>query len=262
MPRPIEDPGEAAELAVFARKSQSLAAAAAEGLPGKFESLRLGGLRATIATADQFGFLNTIEGVTDQSVAFLPDMLMRFADPHRTTIIASQPSRELVHQLRCEGYTLTAARPIAYLSQNTGLRAGELEVAGWLVREVSTKDQATLFMKLLEAGYAATSAVADLIRAEHGLPSIRRFIAWRNKQPLAAAALSIHATGAVLGGACTLSTARGAGAQSALLAHRLRLAEGLNIQLAAATAAPGSPSIRNLAKLGFTIVERSAWRRR
>lgn len=262
MPRPIEDPTEAAELAVFARKSQSLAAAAAEGLPGTFESHRLGGLRATIATEDQFGFLNTIEGVTDQSVALLPDLLMRFADPQRTTIIASYPSPELAHQLRNEGYAPTAARPIAYLSQNADFRAWEPESAGWVVREVSTKDQATLFMELLEAGYAATSAVADLIRAEHALPLVRRFIAWRNSQPLAAAAMSIHATGAVLGGACTLSTARGTGAQSALLAHRLRLAEGLNIQLAAATAAPGSPSIRNLAKLGFTIVERTAWRRR
>lgn len=262
MPRPIEDLVEAAELAVFERKSQSLAAAAAEGLPGKFESRRLGGLRATIATADRFGFLNTIEGVTDQSVAFLPDLLMRFADPQRTTVIASDPSQELVHQLRNEGYAPTAERPIAYLSQNADFRAGERDVAGWLVREVSTKDQATLFMELLEAGYAATSAVADLIRAEHALPLIRRFIAWHNNQPLAAAAMSIHATGAVLGGACTLSIARGSGAQRALLAHRLRLAEGLNIQLVAATAAPGSPSIRNLAKLGFTIVERTAWRRR
>ncbi|MGO4229989.1 hypothetical protein AB4Y72_14080 [Arthrobacter sp. YAF34] len=258
----IEDPVEAAELAVFARKSQSLAAAAAEGLPGKFESHRLGGLKATIATADQFDFLNTIEGVTDQSVAFVPDLQMRFANPQRTTIIATHPSQELVHQLRNQGYEPTAPRPIAYLSQNDDFRAGKLDVAGWQVHEVSTKDEATLFMEILEAGYAATSAVAALIRAEHALPSIRRFIARRDNQPLAAAAMSIHATGAVLGGACTLSTARGAGAQSALLSHRLRLAESLNIQLSAATAAPGSPSIRNLAKLGFTIVERTAWRRR
>jgi GNAT superfamily N-acetyltransferase len=64
----------------------------------------------------------------------------------------------------------------------------------------------------------------------------------------------------VLGGAATLPAARGAGAQTALLAHRLSLAGHLGAPLATATAAPGSPSIRNLAGAGFTIVERTAWR--
>jgi GNAT superfamily N-acetyltransferase len=128
------------------------------------------------------------------------------------------------------------------------------------IHEVSTQEEMTLFMELLLEGYAAPSEVGALIRTEHAIPVIRGFIASRNDQPLAAAAMSLHTTGAVLGGASTLPAARGTGAQTALLAYRLSLAEGLGVSLATATAAPGSPSIRNLTKLGFTIVERTAWR--
>ncbi|WGW13149.1 hypothetical protein LWF01_05095 [Saxibacter everestensis] len=105
----------------------------------------------------------------------------------------------------------------------------------------------------------ASSEVGALIRTEHALPAVRAFIASRNGQPLAAAAMSLHATCAVLGGASTLPAARDLGAQTALLAHRLSLAANLGASLAAATAAPASPSIGNLTKLGFTVVARTAW---
>lgn len=73
MPSSLEESLEAAELAVFARKRLSLDAAADARLPGRFESFGIGGLRASMATADQYDFLNTIEGVTEQSAEALPD---------------------------------------------------------------------------------------------------------------------------------------------------------------------------------------------
>lgn len=64
MPDTVEGSIQAAELAIFQRKSLSLAAAGATGLPGRFESFLHGGLRASMATAEGYGFLNTVEAWT------------------------------------------------------------------------------------------------------------------------------------------------------------------------------------------------------
>lgn len=262
MPDTVEDSVEAAELAAFSRKEAALHAAADAGLPGRFSSFRWGGLRAGMATAEHYGFLNTVEGVTDQSVEALPEMLRNFPDPRRPAIIATFPSPALIDRLLGEGYEPEPApvRPVAYWRPGTDVRPADVRGDGWRIREVSATAQSTGFLDVLDAGYAASSDVAAFIRAEHALPIIRAFVASRNDQPLAAAAISLHTTGAVIGGAATLPAARGSGAQTALLAHRLRVVETLGVPLAAATVASGTPSLRNLAHLGFTIVERTAWR--
>lgn len=250
----------AAELAVFARKSLALDAAARAGLPGRFESFRLDDLRVSVATAEPYGFLNTIEGVNEESVDLLPDALERFPDPYQVTIVVTSPAQSLIERLLGEGYEQAPVRPIAYRSTQT--QAPAEAVGGWQIREVSAPGDTQQFLDLLAAGYASSSAVSALIRTEHALPAVRRFVASRNGQSLAAAAMSLHPTGAVLGGASTLPAARGTRGQAALLAHRLHVVETLNLPMATATAAPGTPSIRNLARLGFSIVERTAWRHR
>ena len=259
MPDTVDEPVHDVELAVFERKSLALDAAASAGLPGAFETFRLGGLRASIATADQYGFLNTVEGLNEHSVERLPDVLNRFANRHHATIVATAPSPTLIDRMLDEGYERAPARPIAF--QRLGaIRTYGTDWNEWEIGEVSSASDAALFADLLDAGYAATDDLRSLIRTEHGLPMVRAFIAYRNGRPLVAAAMSRHHDVAVLGGAATLSQARGAGAQSALLRQRLRVARALGCRVAAATAAPGSPSVRNLARLGFTIVERTAWR--
>ncbi|WP_028279375.1 hypothetical protein [Arthrobacter sp. H5] len=260
MPDTVEESIQAAELAIFQRKSLSLAAASAAGLLGRFESFLHGGLRASMATADHYGFLNTVEGLDDQSVKALPDVVKQFPGQHQPTLVATTPSLSLVDRLLRDGYTPAPIRPIAYLRPSTKIRLDGIVTDEWQIHEVSTKKDARLFLALLDAGYAASSEVEALIRAEHAHPMVRGFIASSNDQPLAAAAMSLHPTGAVFGGASTLSAARGTGAQAALLTYRLQLARALDIPLATATAAPGASSIRNLARLGFTIVERTAWR--
>ncbi|MBG6218120.1 hypothetical protein IWX75_002599 [Arthrobacter sp. CAN_A6] len=260
MPEASEESLQAAELAVYQRRSLSLDAAAAAGLPGRFESFCIGGLRASMATADQYGFLNTVEGFDDQSVEVLPDALKRFAGSHQPTIVVTWPSQSLTARLLSDGYAPAPIRPIAYLRRGIDIWVDGIVTDRWRIKEASTRKEMQLFLELLGAGYAASSEVEALIRAEHVLPAVRGFIASHNDRPLAAAAMSLHPTGAVLGGASTLSSARGTGAHAALLIHRLRLARSLGIPLATATAAPGASSIRNLAELGFTIVERPAWR--
>lgn len=260
MPDTVQESVQAAELAIFERKSLSLAATVAAGLLGRFESFVHGGLRASMATGDHYGFLNTVEGLDDQSIKALPDVLKQFPGQHRPTLVATTPSLSLVDRLLRDGYTPAPTLPIAYQDPSTNNRLDGSVTDEWQIHEVSTQKDASLFLALLDAGYAASREVGALIRAEHAHPMVRGFIASRNNQPLAAAAMSLHPTGAVFGGASTLSTARGTGAQSALLTYRLQLARALDIPLATATAAPGAPSIRNLARLGFTIVERTAWR--
>ena len=262
MPDTVEGSIHAAELAIFERKTQSLDAASAAGLPGRFHSLCVGGLRTIMATADPYRFLNAVEGLDDQSVEFLPAVLKEFPGSHQPTLVATTPSQNLIGRLMGDGYAAATLRPIAYLRLSANIQFSGITTNEWQIREVSTKKDGRLFLNLLDAGYAASSEVAELIRAEHALPTIRGFVAARGDRPLAAAAMSSHSTGAVFGGATTLPAARGTGAQSALLAYRLQLAKTLGIPLVTATAAPGAPSIRNLARLGFTIVERTAWRLR
>jgi GNAT superfamily N-acetyltransferase len=56
---------------------------------------------------------------------------------------------------------------------------------------------------------------------------------------------------AVLGGGATMPSARRQGLQSALLAHRLRLAASMGCDIAVATALPAGQSARNLERMGF-----------
>jgi len=249
----------AAELAVFQRKELMLKAASSSGLPGRFGSFHLGGLRASLATEPHYDFLNVVECVNNETLPALADTLDRFDAQNRPTVVATSPSPRLIARLRGDGYEPAPARPIAYMSLHA-IHPNDTITEPWQIREVATRQDQIRFAALLEAGYEANNDVRSLIRAEHARPEIRAFIALRDNQPVAAAAMSVHRTGAVLGGASTLPPARGTGAQSALLLHRLRVARALGCTLATASAAPGSPSIRNLARLGFTVVERTAWR--
>ncbi len=260
MPSSLEEPVEAAEQAIFARKKLLLDAASGARRPGRFETFGIGGLRASMATSDHYEFLNTIEGVTEQTAEALSDVVERFPAPCRITVVATSPTQRLSGWLRGEGYEPAPPRPLAFLPLSHASGRAGMGATPWRIGQVFGQEETARFLEILERGYAASDQVGALIRTEHALPAILRFTASRNEIPLAAAAMSLHATGAVLGGASTLPAARRTGAQSALLACRLSHAAQLGASLATATAAPGSPSISNLTRLGFTIVERTAWR--
>lgn len=80
--------------------------------------------------------------------------------------------------------------------------------------------------------------------------------------------MSRHRHGVVLGGAATLQSRRGLGAQAALLRTRLEDLANDNLSvdgealLATATAAPGFSSIRNLQRACLQLQMRRAWRYR
>ncbi len=85
-----------------------------------------------------------------------------------------------------------------------------------------------------------------------GRPGWTQVLRLEEGLPVAAAGLHVADGVARLGAATTVPTARGRGAQTALIAARLALAAAQGARLATATAAPGSGSLRNLLRAGFT----------
>jgi hypothetical protein len=86
------------------------------------------------------------------------------------------------------------------------------------------------------------------------------FIAERDGQPIAAAALFMHERTALLAGASTIPSGRRQGAQNALLDARLSHAAANGCDLAMMVAGPGSASQRNAERQGFRIAyTRTKW---
>jgi GNAT superfamily N-acetyltransferase len=71
------------------------------------------------------------------------------------------------------------------------------------------------------------------------------------ERPIGCASSTVRDGIATLGGMSTIPAARRRGVQAALVRHRLARAATLGCELAAATAAVGSASERNLVRLGF-----------
>ena len=88
------------------------------------------------------------------------------------------------------------------------------------------------------------------------------FLAERDGEPIASAALNIANGIAIMAGASTIPAARRQGAQLALLEARLRFAADHGIDLAMVVTAPGSASQRNSDRQGFRpAYTRAKWKR-
>lgn len=93
-------------------------------------------------------------------------------------------------------------------------------------------------------------------QARGGFP----FLAELNGQPISAGMLFIYDDVSVLAGASTVPDGRRQGAQTALLAARLRFAVEKGCRLAIMAALPGSQSQRNAEKNGFRVAyTRTKW---
>ena len=84
-----------------------------------------------------------------------------------------------------------------------------------------------------------------------GAPGWTQVVAYDGDEPVATAALHLVGEVAWLGAAGTVPAARGRGAQTALLRHRLALAAELGARRVVAKAAPGSVSGGNLLRAGL-----------
>jgi GNAT superfamily N-acetyltransferase len=86
------------------------------------------------------------------------------------------------------------------------------------------------------------------------------FFAEKEGKPIAAAALVLKGSVALLAGASTIPSSRRQGAQRVLLEHRLRFALERGAELAMVVAQPGSGSQRNAERQGFRVAyTRTKW---
>lgn len=251
------------------RTRPAFSAARASGIDGHFHVSASPGLLVALTSAPGLGFLNTVTVLDDAALGELPAVLAEFqgAGVTQPTVIA--PDDEPARAGRLVGLGLRAAgtRPFAYRRLETAQQEWLDPESGRVrVRPVRSPQERALFADVLLAGYEASPEVGRFIRADHSGADVDAYLAWIDDQPVAGAAMSWHAGGVVLGGAATLAPHRGAGAQSALLRARLRDAavcgstHPSGVVLAAATAAPGSPSSRNLQRAGFAVNQRRVWR--
>ncbi|HEV7650428.1 MAG TPA: GNAT family N-acetyltransferase [Actinophytocola sp.] len=242
-----------AERALFARMTLACRAATAESTAGRFLTWEHAGLFAVLATGPDLAFLSTVSGVTPENVAAAIDMagapVWNGVAP--TVIVSMDDDREVAAAFLAAEMDRGPDRALA-IRRLAPPDDGP-------VPEVSRATDAGAFLDVLLAGYEVTGPLARFIAAEHGHPAVRRFLLSEGGIPIAAAAMTMHGDVAVLGGASTVPEHRGRGAQSRLIAHRVRLAVEHGCTVAVATVRPGSVSAKNLRRAGFRIHRRATW---
>jgi GNAT superfamily N-acetyltransferase len=137
-----------------------------------------------------------------------------------------------------------------------------IEVSGVEIREVGRAERDRYIEVLIDAYElpSRASALRQMFAHEHTNPGVRRYLAWVDGAPAAAAALYTRDGTGLFVGAATLPGFRRHGCRSALIARRLADAAA-DSDLVVVTAAAGSASQENLARHGFaTTHHRTLWR--
>lgn len=114
-------------------------------------------------------------------------------------------------------------------------------------------------------GWSEDPMLAHIIRSMAEIASANRamvhFLVERDGVPIATASMGVHDGVALLAGASTIPSGRGAGAQGMLLAARLAEARRCGCEIAMMVTAPGSTSQRNAERRGFRVAyTRTKWR--
>lgn len=132
------------------------------------------------------------------------------------------------------------------------------------VREIGADD--SVYLDVLFEGYGLPEPEAQIARAmmtiEHRSPRLRRYLAYLDGRPAAAAALYIKEGRCFMAGAATIPEMRGQGCQGALIHRRLQDAAAAGGHSVFVTTAFGSASQANLQRFGFALAHtRTLWRR-
>jgi GNAT superfamily N-acetyltransferase len=135
----------------------------------------------------------------------------------------------------------------------------------WRARVATAADR-DAFVETSVHGWSDDPAVALIIRSLAAVAfenrSMLHYIVERDGAPIATGSLGVFEGIALLAGASTVPSARGAGAQSALLATRLADARARGCEYAMMVTAVGSASQRNAERNGFQVAyTRTKWRR-
>lgn len=147
------------------------------------------------------------------------------------------------------------------LFQPIDIQQGATDTSTRTVR-IAGKDEAPLYGKVSAQGWSEHPEFMPYMEgfAKLSVAVATCFIAERNGEPIATAALYMHEGVALLAGASTIPAGRRQGAQNALLDARLRHAASHGCDLAMMVAGPGSASQRNAERQGFRIAyTRTKW---
>lgn len=170
-----------------------------------------------------------------------------------------------------ETFSLLGARGYSPIEASTVLirplsATSPAEAGGITVRSIDAAETA-LWSRVAADGWSSESPEIRPFLEEIGVVVARArgvtcFIAEREGEPIATAALNVHNGVALLAGAATIPSARRLGAQRELLRARLAFAAARGIELAMVVTQPGSASQRNAERQGFRpVYTRAKWQR-
>lgn len=134
------------------------------------------------------------------------------------------------------------------------------------VRPINAEQDGDTFIRVNLEGWSETPGLDDflndLIRIMLQTEGLQGFLAFSGDEAIAAGSLNLRGPVAMFAGACTIPSARGRGAQRALLEERLRTAVRAGCKIAVMGAQAGSGSQRNAERAGFRIAyTRTKWQR-
>jgi hypothetical protein len=157
----------------------------------------------------------------------------------------------LVELLGARGYRITEFNNVLA----RGLAGAEIAPAENV--RLAAEDAEHLWSRTVGRGFLEkeelTPEEMDVGRTIWNVPDARCYLALRDGQAAAAAAMAIHSGVATLFADSTMLGSRGAGLQDALIRTRLRAAVGEGCDFAVASTLPGSISQRNYERNGFQV---------
>lgn len=265
---PLDPVGREAERVITAKIAADFARAVTVASLGA-ATARFGRTTVTrLAALPRHGAYNKARGFNLDDVEHLPAICAFFADagvPPLIEVWAGDGSAALETRLADAGFH--AADVNVTLQAMAGRSASPTtgDPRGVELREIAANDDDTVYLDTLFRGYGLptepTSTQRTMMAIEHRAPHLRRYLAYIDDQPAAAAALYTTPAGAYFAGAATVPAMRNRGCQSALIQRRLHDAAAADKIVV--TAASGSPSQANLLRHGFRIVHtRTLWRQR
>jgi GNAT superfamily N-acetyltransferase len=172
---------------------------------------------------------------------------------HEVSPLAGLPALALLNERGYRPVELTSVmyRPLAAIEDS-----GPGERSPIRVRPIG-KHEGELWARTTARGWSEVPELKDFLLALAPLTTERRdsisFLAEIDSEPVATGVLCLGGGVALLGGACTVPEARKRGAQTALLAVRLRCARDEGCDIAMICTQPGSASQRNAERNGFRI---------
>lgn len=208
-------------------------------------------------------------GVFDKITAAELEQLENFFEAKKAPVyheVSPLADASLFALLQTRGYEAFEFTSVMYRPISKALSLGPAFDEKLTVRPVREEEH-ELNAKISAQGWSEIGEVADFLLEICAINAQREgvvnfFAEWEN-EPIATGTLCLGEGVALLGGACTIPSARKRGAQSVLLETRLRYAAEQGYDLAMICAAPGSASQRNAERNGFRIAyTRIKWRLR